>query len=110
MGRERLGESHARRPGLLSPGPTRLHGGVYPGTAGRVDARVLTTALIQMRDQSSRMFFSRTTRPQRMSSSRSSMPNSWLEVGAGMAPEAISLLRTSGAASTAVAAALSLAT
>ncbi len=37
--------------------------------------------------QSSLMFFSRTTRPQRASSSLKNLPNSALDVGAGVAPD-----------------------
>src|SRR5271166_5540372 len=47
--------------------------------------------------QSALMFLSRTTRPQRASSSARNLPNSALEVGAGTAPDATSLSRTSGA-------------
>src|SRR5882757_36471 len=56
------------------------------------------------------MFFSRTTRPQRSSSSRKSLANSATEVEAGTAPDWISFARMSGAASAVMTASCSLPT
>src|SRR5262249_16448503 len=60
--------------------------------------------------QSSLIFFSRTMRPQRASSSLNIFPNSALAVGAGTAPDSQSFSRTSGVSSTATTASCNFAT
>src|SRR5215813_12654368 len=60
--------------------------------------------------QSSLIFFSRTMRPQRASSSLNIFPNSALAVGAGTAPDCKSFSRTSGVSSTATTASCNFAT